>query len=271
MSSMPGSVLDRLRQPEHVGENRCLPCTVVNVAVAGIVAVGAALLWYPAGPGVFAAALAVIYLRGYLVPGTPTLTRRYFPTRVLAWFGKAPAMDEDDLPLASPPDGSVGERLLDAGIVVPCADDEDVCLDAGFRATWRRRIEQCRDDRTARERLAAILGVDPAALSLTADGEFAVTYDGAPIGQWPSRGAFLADLAAEQTLGEWLPAWDAFDDRERTELLVRLRAFLDVCPACDTDLDVNADRVSSCCGADLERVSIDCPECGTVFSGSHQD
>ncbi len=24
----------RFRQPEHVGENRCVPCTVVNVEIA---------------------------------------------------------------------------------------------------------------------------------------------------------------------------------------------------------------------------------------------
>lgn len=268
---MPGPVLDRLRQPEYVGENRCLPCTVVNVAFAGIAAIGAATLWLPAGVAVFVVASAVIYVRGYLVPGTPTLTQRYFPARLLAWFGKDPIIEDEAPSIESPVDSSVGERLIEAGIVVPCEHDEDVCLDARFRETWRRRIEQCRDDGTARSRLAVIIDVDPAALSLMENGEFAVTYEDAPIAQWPSRGAFLADLAAEQTLSEWLPAWEDLTDRERTELLVRLRAFLDVCPACDTALDVNADRVTSCCGADLERVSIDCPECGTVFSGSHQE
>ncbi|MFC7196638.1 hypothetical protein ACFQL4_21660 [Halosimplex aquaticum] len=31
-----GSPLDRLRRPEYTGENRCLPCTILNVAIASV-------------------------------------------------------------------------------------------------------------------------------------------------------------------------------------------------------------------------------------------
>jgi hypothetical protein len=101
------AVLDRLRRPEYTGENRCTPCTVVNTALAALLAAGAgglAAAATPAGTGpvpapvpglaagglVLAAGLASIHLRGYLVPGTPRLTKRYFPDRVLAWFDRAP-------------------------------------------------------------------------------------------------------------------------------------------------------------------------------------
>ncbi|MFC6975122.1 hypothetical protein ACFQL1_11345 [Halomicroarcula sp. GCM10025709] len=81
-------MLARLRDPEYTGENRCLPCTIVNsaiaVALAGAVGVGIAVATTPVLAGVAAAlVLAVsalsIWLRGYLVPGTPELTKRYMP------------------------------------------------------------------------------------------------------------------------------------------------------------------------------------------------
>ena len=31
-------VLDTFRQPEYTGDNRCIPCTVVNVAIAAVLA-----------------------------------------------------------------------------------------------------------------------------------------------------------------------------------------------------------------------------------------
>ncbi|MFB6194579.1 MAG: hypothetical protein ABEI80_00270 [Haloplanus sp.] len=91
--------LDRFRQPEYVGENRCIPCTIVNVALALYASVALAVLVTFVGPasvaalvgvGAFALCGAAIYLRGYLVPGTPTLTKRYLPDRVLAAFDKEP-------------------------------------------------------------------------------------------------------------------------------------------------------------------------------------
>ena len=66
---------------------------------AAIAVVAAALLGRrsrPAGGAALLAALGLIYLRGYLVPGTPTLTRRYLPESVLAAFGKRSV--EEDVP-----------------------------------------------------------------------------------------------------------------------------------------------------------------------------
>lgn len=91
-------LIDALRKPEYVGENRCPPCTAVNVAIA---IAGSALILARSRrrrDRLFAVAalggsLAAIYLRGYLVPGTPELTKRYLPERVLAAFGKEPARE----------------------------------------------------------------------------------------------------------------------------------------------------------------------------------
>lgn len=79
-------ILDRYRQPQYTGENRCIPCTGVNIAIAAVLAViiGLATLTYGAditgaalaGIGVFLIAIGVIYLRGYLLPGTPWFTKK---------------------------------------------------------------------------------------------------------------------------------------------------------------------------------------------------
>jgi len=85
---MDVDVVDTLRQPEYTGENRCEPCTVLNLAIAMIL--GSAISRKSKLGGIigFSISLGLIYLRGYLVPGTPTLTKRYLPAEVLRWFGK---------------------------------------------------------------------------------------------------------------------------------------------------------------------------------------
>lgn len=90
MGSRDSSPLDAFREPEYTGENRCVPCTAINVALAVALTAASAVLGPVAALAVFAGSMASIYFRGYLVPGTPELTKRYLPDRVLALFGKAP-------------------------------------------------------------------------------------------------------------------------------------------------------------------------------------
>ena len=94
--SIARTLAERLGRPEYTGENRCLPCTVLNVAIAVVAAALLGRRSRRAGGAAFLAALGLVYLRGYLVPGTPTLTRRYLPDSVLAAFGKQPV--EEDVP-----------------------------------------------------------------------------------------------------------------------------------------------------------------------------
>ena len=95
MPTDPDDLIQSLKQPEYTGENRCTPCTIVNVCIAAVAAGAAATRGSKRtgrllGTAVFTVSVALIYLRGYLVPGTPTLTKRYFPDWVLAWFDKEP-------------------------------------------------------------------------------------------------------------------------------------------------------------------------------------
>lgn len=282
------NTFDRLRRTEYTGENRCMPCTIVNTIIALVVGGGIALLWPPAGVIAIVAFLAVIYLRGYLVPGTPQLTQQYFPERVLRLFGKEPMAEELQVDSEGagrpestteangeePPDPEEVEWLLVTnGIVEECEDVDDLCLTEAFSEVWWRRIRQFREDEErAANQLAAVVDVDPDALAFAEDGgTFSVTFEGDLIAQWPSDAAFYADLAAEPTLAEWLPNWEGLGDRGRTELLAGMRAFLEECPACDADLEQVEDVRKSCCSSAFVSVSVDCGACGAqVFSGSYK-
>ncbi|OIB56666.1 hypothetical protein [Natrialba sp. SSL1] len=108
--AFPGPI-DRLHQPEYTGENRCLPCTAVNIVLAVLLSAAAATLaWVGTGPVValavgaivFWCAVSLIAVRGYLVPGTPELTNRYLPDRLRRRFhDREPGVDDGaDLDLA---------------------------------------------------------------------------------------------------------------------------------------------------------------------------
>ncbi|ELZ41133.1 hypothetical protein C471_06548 [Halorubrum saccharovorum DSM 1137] len=111
--SGPGALRDAveaLADPEHTGENRCLPCTLVNAL--GVAVVAGLLSRRRRSLGLLAAALggAAIWLRGYVVPGTP----RFAPRLV------AP------LPIDVGPDHRAGidsDSLADGKVTVEAAGD----------------------------------------------------------------------------------------------------------------------------------------------------
>ena len=276
-------LIGRLQQPVYTGENRCLPCTILNSIIAIALAAAIAFLWPPAGIVALVVFAATIYLRGYLVPGTPELTQRYFPVWLLRAFGKEPFEEVQTTDggvtgtaatdSTEQPDRDETERLLrSADVVEDCPHEDDLCLTDEFREVWWRRIRRFRGDKDrAVAQLATVLGVDPDELKFV-DGtdQFGVEFTGDLIGQWDSDAAFYADLAAEPTLAEWLPEWEELDNQTRTELLAGMRAFLAACPACNAELDQVENVRKSCCAGKMVSVSVDCPDCGArVFSGSY--
>jgi hypothetical protein len=92
---MPSDLLERLEQPEYTGENRCTPCTILNLLIAAGVSALVGRRNRALGLLTFVASVALVSLRGYLVPGTPELTKRYLPQSVLAAFDKADPPGED--------------------------------------------------------------------------------------------------------------------------------------------------------------------------------
>lgn len=249
------SVFTHLRQPEYTGENRCIPCTIVNSAIALLVCIALAVLVQPPAAGIGAAivfaaiAVLTIGLRGYLVPGTPTLTKRYFPDRLLALFDKEPVTPvesvshEDADTEAFEPE----QVLLETGLLEPCADRDDLCLEPSFRNAWqdhRASLDESAEERAA---LAEALEFEGEIEFTEYDDAFTAYVDGQWVGQWESHAAFVADLAAARELPNWIEDWESFDVAHQGALIRGLRVFIEACPSCDGPVIPTQETVESCC------------------------
>jgi hypothetical protein len=256
------TILHRYRNQAYAGPNRCVPCTITNVVTAALGSLALAAVAPPLGVAAFAVALLIIYLRGYLVPGTPTFTRRYFPDWLLAVF------DEAD---PAPTSVDVEETLVAAGVL----HDEaaDLVLDPRFATAWTERmadVDAERDgpsdadaNRLDAVELAALTDLDPDTLDTQRYGDAVVaTLDDERIGRWGSRAAFVADVAAARELDDWVPRWRSIPLAGRSELLGALRLFLERCPACDAALTVDHEVLRSCC-RDRDVIALSCAGCGS--------
>lgn len=247
-----------------------MPCTVVNTVVAAgasavvgyaVATAAGTVAGIAAGGAAFALCLAAIYLRGYLVPGTPTLTKRYFPERVLAWFDKAETGHEtatDDRDDA--PEVDVEAELVGAGVLEE-KPHGDLGLTPEFAADFRERVERERDADADREAVAAVVGIDAAELTFEEYGDaFVARTDGRTVGRWESRAAFLADVAAGRVLPDYYDEWAGAAPAVRGQLLAGLRLFVERCPACDGEVRFGQEVVESCCRT-VDVVAVTCEDC----------
>ncbi|MWV39567.1 hypothetical protein [Natrialba sp. INN-245] len=258
------AVVRSLRNPEYTGENRCGPCTIVNVLIAlGVSAlIGTVLAWtWTAAVGVLAGALVLglssclIWLRGYLVPGTPTLTKRYLPRRMLSWFGKDPLEN-----VAVPDEIDPEETLLEAGALEPCAEVDDLCLTAAFDREWRAELEAVDEDPDPTELLDR-LGIESEDVVVDRyDDAVVVEREGRRIGQWPSPTALRLDTAASGPIADRIPYWRELQPTTRSELVAGVRIFLEECPD-GGPVEFATETRESCCSS-YEVVSVVCAESG---------
>ena len=267
-----------VRNPAYTGANRCLPCTVVNVllaaggaALVGVVVAGRTtpLGGVLASLVTFLASVALVYLRGYLVPGTPELTKRYLPAWVLGWFGKAPPAAGHSESRAADhgvEQFDVERELLAVDAVEPCADVDDLCLTDWFREAWQRELASGDLDRSE---LLACLGLSSGDVTIEEYGDaFQARRDGMTFGTWPSAGAFEADLAAARVLDTETTRWEDLPVQERGEVLAGLRLFLDTCPNCGGAPTLDRETVESCC-SEYEVAAVTCVDCGVrLFESS---
>ncbi|MFD1588821.1 hypothetical protein ACFR9U_17725 [Halorientalis brevis] len=263
------TIVARFRNPEYTGENRCLPCTATNLVIAVVVSalLGYVTLEVDAGRGVawgvtggsFLVSVAAISLRGYLVPGTPALTKRYFPALVLDLFGKG----EAEGVAAEPVDASVDVEavLLDTHAIEP-RPHGDLGLTDEFETALFEQIETERANDTGREALGAIVGVDAETLEFESfgDGAFVAVSGSGQVGRWESRAAFLADAAAGRLLPDRYDGWEDADPAARGAILGGLRLFLERCPACDGSVRFGQEVVESCCRTH-DVVAVTCEDC----------
>jgi len=246
--------LSALRRPEYTGPNRCYPCTAVNLVIALAVSVALAVLVGPfAALAAFGVSAAAIYVRGYLVPGTPALTKRYLPDSVLRLFGKAPRRFDGDLDAEA--------TLVDLGVVVETGDDVE--LDPAFADAWYGRMSSGDGDTPRTVDLAAMIGVSPDDVDVEYHDAGACTayVEDEWVGQWESRVAFDADVTADAVLSDGYAGWRDIPLASRSELLAALRVCLDVCPGCGGTVSLGSETVSSCCRT-VDVIAADCEGCG---------
>lgn len=272
-------VLERLSNPEYTGENRCLPCTVVNVALAIAIATVLAFVFpTPVGVAVLGLSFLTIWLRGYLVPGTPALTRRYFPAWLLAAFDKAPA-ERPTIEIESADLEAAVETLASGGVVI--VDEDEVRLTPEFRYRWNDRLEAFRTDTAA----AADTATDGRAPDTSNDPDWqppgaddvaamfdvgverrgdAFELEGSKRLRWDSDAALAADVAADRELGTRLEGWTSLDLDDRRDVLAGLRLLRDRCPVpvCDGHLSRTVERLEHCCRRPRIGLESTCEACG---------
>lgn len=248
-------VIEWLRQPAYTGENRCTPCTIVNLGIAAVLTAGAWVLAPVLAAGVAAVSIAAIWLRGYLVPYTPQLTKRYLPDRVLAAFDKVPSRT------VTRESFDVESILVEDDVLVETEDGHDLRVAPDFRRAWRQRMRDTDRDRD-RATLAWMLDIDPDRLTLEPTGTAIVArIDGDWVGQWESRPAFVADVAAAAVFEDRGGVWEALPTWARSELLGGLRLFLERCPTCDGEVILEQSVKQSCC-RDIDVLVLACQGCG---------
>lgn len=286
---MGNKLLSWLHQPEYTGDNRCWACTAVNLTIASVVSLLAAQKSRRDSAIVFAVSTVLIYFRGYLVPGTPALTKRYLPAEVLKWFGKdsstrSPtglgAINSENVQgfsVASNADVNVNtdgetrpktsdknaeetsydeitERdpevvLLESGILVPCEEQDDLCLADDFQEDWRTAIENMDDKSLSAADAVEVFGLDDADIYSIKNFNNGTVLEmrGQQVGQWPSEAALLADIAAAQVIEKRIPNWGQVEPQSKGQLLNALRLFLETCPTGDGPVTLDTETVESCC------------------------
>lgn len=275
---MRTSIVEILRQPEYTGENRCEPCTVLNLVIATLLGSVLARKSKIGGGIAFGVSIGLIYLRGYLVPGTPTLTKRYLPPEVLDWFGKESELDVHsglNAVETTTPNSNAAKTLVEDGrgdekgetdgdtlsvapeahfleheIVEPCESTDDLCLSDTFQTAWSEEIDRIDTDEVSGEDAATAFGFD------ATDEDYEIEYyDDARVlrheitvvGKWPSQAALVSDVTAARILQSWDSEWESYTPEEKGHLLTSLRLFLETCPTSDGEVVLGEETVESCC------------------------
>lgn len=248
-----------LARPEHTGANRCWPCTAINLVAVVLAAALVSGLFPFAGPLVLVGGLALVYVRGYVVPYTPRFGPRIAAS--LPWeFGHATddGVDSDSLADGADPEDMLA-ALFEAGVLGE-APDGDIALDESFRADWEDRMSELRtlSDPALADRVddAAPAGVDA-----SAHGD-RILLDG-DRDNWLSRAVAIAEVAAIEILADY-----DVPDAVRAPAAEPLRTLIETCPVCGGD--VRETTLRNCCGGPGStqrkpgRLVLACADCDTV-------
>ncbi|MFB6126051.1 MAG: hypothetical protein ABEJ79_01950 [Halolamina sp.] len=278
----------RLRRPEYTGRNRCWPCTTVNVAFVVGVAAGAVALGVvgvAVATAVAAVGLALVVLRGYVVPGTPRFAPRLVAPLPVDFGHGYDGAGSDGIAVDAGPSGNAersGDDPSDGGSATTDDGPEDTGAngehdDAGDHAD-SDALAPAADPEALLDRLlaAGVVVADGEALELAADVRADWEAEMATLRERDDEA--LADTVAEATpfdatvtaLDGWFElhgerraslsrpvavaeaaAVDVLTDREldvetAAAAATPLRTFAEVCPACGGD--VTETTLTACCG-----------------------
>ncbi|SFR60845.1 hypothetical protein [Halogeometricum limi] len=265
------SLLETIRRPDYTGSQRCWPCTAVNAALLVLLA-GVLLLFSPFLAVVtLVGGATLVYLRGYVVPGTPDFAPELVSRLGLAFLFEHTGTDtedarrSDELGDAGDDDAPDGEAVLyalfEAGVL---EDDETgaLFLADSFWSAWADEMATLRaaDDETVAEATADVAPFDAEG----GTGYGGITVDGGTHSIWLSRAHAVSDAAAMRTM-------DAFDVPEsmRAPATEPLRMFLETCPLCGGDTEETT--VSGCCGGTASIYDsptdevLACADCGEIL------
>lgn len=259
----------RIRRPEHTGENRCWPCTIVNACVLVLASLLVGLASPVAGGALGLLGAVVIWSRGYLLPYTPRFAPRLVellpvdPFHARRGGGSLGTVGSDGA------DEGDGERVLgtlvDAGVVV--VDGDSLALAERFGTTWGERMDELATASSGELAEAALEASSVAASGRPQDGSgrsFVVLSDDAGNTSWLDKPVAIAETAAAEALESYGVPADVRDVAAHA-----VCAFLDRCPACDDEI-VETDA-SSCCGGTVPSPTetpprvLACPSCDVRF------
>jgi hypothetical protein len=233
-----------IKNGEYTGENRCYPCTVVNILIAITLAGAVGVLSSPTAGGVaLLIFLLFIYLQGYLVPGTPHLTKTYLPDWVLSIFGK-------DVNLETANDRLSGEEFMNllasVGIINPGASSSLV-LETDVKSEWES-IQNSIPRESNLESVASFIDRPQHSISIEPhDGVYRVEYLGNTIGEWNSKELLQIDLATDLLLDDYIEDWQSYGVAVRADMVHQFRVFLESCPHCNGELTYHQDSMETCC------------------------
>ncbi|WP_181686012.1 hypothetical protein [Halorhabdus salina] len=256
-------LLERLREPAYTGENRCLPCTVVNAILVGV-----ATAWLYrrdrtlASLAVATIGAGLIYIRGYVVPYTPTFAPRLIeaapiPSSIFHDGRTTPGPAEStSLGDVADDGGAVLDELAAADVVM--VEDETVQLTDAVDSSWHEEMDRLAvlsDGELANEIERTIPHVDDAE-PLEVDDQLWFVLG--------TNDEYLSKLVAISELGGYRALDSFLDDSLRLAGARSLRMFLTVCPVCGSEIVPSTE--ANCCGAYADsgvppkdlRI---CPEC----------
>lgn len=267
-------ILSQFQNPDHTGANRCTPCTVVNLVLAAVLTAIVGYLSLAVGIVVGIGSLASIFFRGYLVPGTPWLTTRFLPDRILAWFEDdehEPPILEDDFTFETVEkieyerENRVdGEAFLsEESVVVTDPETGDRRLTQAFHDALAEPLERYRGTPMTDLPVGEMMDVPSTDVTFL-DRSYPAIKPSRRIRKWPSEAALTADVASHETLSTISTEWVDLPIEQRLELLEAIRSLYERCPACGGEVGFDETAVESCCRT-YEVVTYRCRDCESIL------